>query len=201
MEEKGIKIILLGDSGVGKTNLINVLFDNNFEVNNNSTHNCYYFEGEINYNNKNYMYNVWDTAGQEQYRSLNRLFVKYAKIVICVYAIDFKESFKSMEFWINYVKETLGEGNYILGLIGNKSDLFEKQEVLDEEGEEFAKKNNMKFKITSALTDSKGFKNYVNELINEYLELYGENEDNTKNDSFKVHKMKTKKVTKTNCCE
>ena len=202
MGEKGIKIILLGESGVGKTNLINSLFDKNFDENSPTTHNCYCFDGECNINNKVYMYNIWDTAGQEQYRALNKLFVKDSKIVICVYSIDNKESFKEMNFWIDYVKEILDKGKYIFALVGNKSDLYENQEVPDEEGEKLANENGMKFEITSALTDAAGFKKFINDLIKDYIDLDKEDEiDEIKNTSFKVNKIKIKPEKKKQCCE
>ena len=176
-----IKIILLGESGVGKTNLINVAMDKGFEQNTVSSIHSSYLEGVMEYNDKEYSYSLWDTAGQEIYRSLNKIFIKGAKIVICVYAIDNKESFQQIEYWINNAKETLGEDEkIIMAIIANKSDLFEEQVVPD--------KYNMKFKLTSACSDAVGFKAFLKELIIDYIKLIGPDEEASLN--FKITKKK-----------
>ena len=168
-EENAIKIILLGEAGVGKTNLINVFFGKEFSLNTTSTATSYYMEGEYKYNKKKYCYNIWDTAGQEQYRSLNKLFIKDTKIVLLVYAINAKETFEQIDFWVNYVKDILEEGSYIVGLVANKSDLYLQQQVSDEEGEKFANDHKIKYVVTSALTNIEGFKQFINELIEDYI--------------------------------
>ena len=99
-----IKIILLGESGVGKTNLINVALDKVFDLNTESSIHSSYLEGLIEYNKKKYAYALWDTAGQEIYRALNKIFIKGSKVVIFVYAIDNMQSFSQIEFWINQAK-------------------------------------------------------------------------------------------------
>ena len=184
-----IKIILLGESGVGKTNLINVSMGKEFEQNTVSSIHSSYLEGVMEYNDKEYSYSLWDTAGQEIYRSLNKIFIKGAKIVICVYAIDNKESFQQIEYWINNAKETLGEDEkIIMAIIANKSDLFEEQVVPDEEGKKVAAKYNMKFKLTSACSDAVGFKAFLKELIIDYIKLIGPDEEASLN--FKITKKK-----------
>ena len=139
-----IKIILLGASGVGKTNLINVFlgleFNEYTESNSASS-----FEQSINYKDKTYIYYIWDTAGQEKYRAVNKIFVRGAKIVLIVYAIDNRNSFNEVDYWINMVKESLPDGKYIMALVANKIDLYEKQVVIDEEGENAAKKYGIEF--------------------------------------------------------
>ena len=205
MEERIIKIILIGESGVGKTNLINVLFGKEFNPNTSTTYNSYFFEGIYkDTNNNEYNYTIWDTAGQEQYRSLNKIFIKDAKIIICVYAINNKDTYNEIEFWINYVKEILGEDQYILALCANKSDLYEKQEVPDEDGQELANKYNIKFNITSALTNINGFRAFLYELINDYIQLDKTKKNNIKNfqnnNSFKINSKPIKKSKKGKCC-
>ena len=198
--KKNIKIILIGESGVGKTNLINVAMDKGFEFNTASTYNTSYLEGNISYNNKDYFYALWDTAGQEIYRSLNKIFIKGAKIVICVYAIDNKDSFDQLEFWINYAKEIIGDDKYLMAILANKSDLFEEQQVPDEDGKEFAKKHNCKFCLTSASEDAKGVKNFLKEIIIDYINLIGPEADNVLN--FKLHETdkKQEKAKKKKIC-
>ena len=170
---KGIKVILLGESGVGKTNLINVSMGKEFDPNINSSLSTSFCDSQLEYDNKNYIYSLWDTAGQERFRSLNGIFIKGAKIVLIVFAIDNKNSFEQIDFWVNYAKDTLENEKYILALIGNKYDLFEEQTITDEEISQKVKELNIQYKMTSAYTDADGFKEFLHGLIKEYINLVG----------------------------
>ena len=204
MEEgEGIKVILLGEVGVGKTNLINVLFGMDFKENVASTSGADCFEGELKYQEKSYKYFLWDTAGQEIYRAINKIFIRDAKIAIIVYAIDNQHSFEEVDFWINYVKENKGEDKYLIALVANKSDLYEKQMVMDEEGQEAAKKHNIDFLTTSAKTDAESFREFVNNLIIKYINLTEGKETNNdaKKDSIKINNGdKNDGQNKKKCC-
>ena len=166
-----IKIILLGEAGVGKTNLINVAIGQGFNPNINSTLNTTFIEQQLEYNNKTYVYTIWDTAGQEMYRSLNKIFMKGAKIVIIVYSIETRKSFEEVNYWIDNVKETLGDDNYVMAIVANKADLFESQVVDDKEGKDLANKYKIKFCLTSAKDEPDGFKKFLTDLIKEYIGL------------------------------
>ena len=193
-----IKVILLGESGVGKTNLINVALDKGFDQNSISSVHSSFLQGILDYNDKQYSYVLWDTAGQEIYRSLNKIFIKGSKIIIFVYSIENKESFNQLEFWINHAKETLGEGKYIMAILGNKSDLFEEQVVPDEDAKNLAKKLNMKMAITSALADKEGLKKYLRELLIDYINLIGPEE--VQNFSIKLRASSIDNKNKKKCC-
>ena len=168
-ESERIKIVLIGESGVGKTNLIQVAMGKPFQRDTESTISSSYFEGDIIINNKQYMYALWDTAGQEIYRSLNKLFINGSKIILVVFAINDKRSFEEVDFWVNYVKETLGEEKYIMALVGNKSDLFEEQQVSEEEIMKKGEKINIRVIITSAAEDAGGFRLFLESLLKEYI--------------------------------
>ena len=202
MEQKGIKIILLGEAGVGKTNLIMVYFGSSFQGNSLSTMSCSSFDGNIKYKKKVYNYSLWDTAGQERYRSLNKMFVRDAHIILLVYSIIDRNSFSQLNFWLNYLKENKSDDNYILGLVANKNDLFEIETVTEEEGEQFASDNNIEFVSTSAFSDSKSFKTFVNKLIIEYIENFVENANNqnTNNKNIKINNKNKNDNTKKGCC-
>ena len=92
---------------------------------------------------------------------------------------------------MNYVKENLGDEKYILALIANKSDLYEDQKVPDNLGREFAEKNNIKFSITSAKTNSAQFKKFLIDLLQEYIDSFGDNLKS--NNSFEIKDIKKKK--------
>ena len=170
---KGIKIILLGETGVGKTNLINVASGGEFDPDNNSSISSSFTQNVFDYNNKRYIFSLWDTAGQERFRSLNQIFIKGSKIIMIVFAIDNQNSFDQINYWVEYVKDILGKDNYILALVANKSDLFEEQVISDEDIINKAKEYNIKFVITSACADAAGFKKFIHELILDYIHLIG----------------------------
>ena len=195
---KGIKIILLGESGVGKTNLINVACGRSFDPDSNSNVVSSFSESFFEHENKKYIFNLWDTAGQERYRSLNKIFIKGSKIVMVVFAIDNQISFEQVEYWINYTNKILSGEKYILALIANKSDLFEEQVIADEDIAKKAKEYNIKYIITSACCDAAGFISFINELILDYIKIIGpeaakdlyfklekKDNDNNKNNSKK----------------
>ena len=172
-EEPKIKIVLVGESGVGKTNLIRVINDEPFEKSANSTISSSYYEKEIIINNKRYCYSLWDTVGQEVYRSLNQMYLKDAKIVLVVFALNNKISYQETNFWINSTKEALEEGKYIMALVANKSDLYNEQEVTDEEVKKRADELNIDFVLTSAAEDAVGFRQFLEELIKKFINNIG----------------------------
>ena len=204
---KGIKIILLGESGVGKTNLIRVATGEEFEQNSMSSSSGSYKEGfYISSTKKKYIYHLWDTAGQEVYRSLNKIFIKNAKVVIFVYAIDNEVSFNELNYWIELAKAELGD-DFVMGIVANKIDLFEEQQVKEEVAIEFAKKQNIKYRATSALTEPLGFKSFLEELLIDYIKkidpsckdevpAYGGTNEN----SFTIKQPKNSKKKKSQCC-
>ena len=180
--EKAIKVVLLGESGVGKTNLIRRAMGLEFDSNSISSLNASYHEDNIIVNNNKYFYQIWDTVGQEIFRSLNKLFIKDSKIVIIVFAIDYKESFNQIDFWLNYAKSILGNDGIIFGLVANKSDLYENQQIPDKDIKDKAEELKMKLNITSAEKDPLGFVNFLNELLTDYINKYlskGSDENNS----------------------
>ena len=91
--------------------------------------------------------------------------VRGSNIILIVYSKINRESFNEVDFWINYVKENVGDDKYIMALVANKNDLYEYDEVKYEEGQEVAKKYGIEFLTTSALKEGKLFKEFLNELI------------------------------------
>ena len=164
---ENIKVILIGNSGVGKTNLINVSSGGNFNPLEKSTLASSFIIIKLNVENRQYNLQIWDTIGQEKLRALSKLFFKNSKIVIFVYDITKRESFLGLNDWHQEVKDIIGDDT-IKGVVGNKIDLFTKEEVKDEEGEEYANTLNALFRTTSAKTEPKGFTEFLQELINEY---------------------------------
>ena len=165
--KKKIKVVFLGNSGVGKTNLIQVAMGKPFQKENEPTCISSFYEGNIIIQNKEYNYTLWDTAGREEYRSINKTTVKDSKIVFIVFAVNNKKFFEEVGYWINYVKQILEKDKYIMALVGNKSDLID--EHSNEEIEKKAKELGIKVIITSALEDAIGFKLFLKELLNDFV--------------------------------
>ena len=148
----GCKVVLLGDSGVGKTSIISRYITGAFEKNKASTNGASYCSKMVKYENlnKNLLLDIWDTAGQEKYKSLTKFFYKDASIVVLVYDITRKDSFENLkEYWYTQLKENCDK-NIVLGMAGNKCDLFEKEEVQESDAREFAEKIGAMFELTSA---------------------------------------------------
>ena len=158
------KLILLGDSGVGKTNLINVTADKNFQECNNITISASYLPKTFEIDSNKYKINLWDTAGSERYRGLTKLFYKGSDIVIFVYDITSIISFNNLEDWIKDTKEII-DNDYVCGIVGNKKDLYKQEEITEKEGKEFAESKGMKFKLVSAKEDKVSFIDFVIDLI------------------------------------
>ena len=205
ISDDDIKIVLLGDVGVGKTNLMNVFFKQEFKNDPFSTTNPYCLQKEIKRGKNTYTYSIWDTAGQEKYRSITKQFIRDAKIILLVYAIDNRKSFDDIGDWINFIKENKEEGKCLVALIANKCDLMDKQKVSDEEGEEYAKKLGVEFLITSALLSAESFRKFVIELINNYIHIIKQTETETKKKSSGNIKINKKEEAKQNkkkkCCK
>ena len=163
-----IKMILLGESGVGKTSIISRYVENTFSDDVMTSNAMTYVQKELTIDKQKIQLNIWDTVGQEKYRSLSKLFFKDTKIVILVYTITSMASFEGLTYWSNLYKETIGD-DAILGVVGNKSDLYLEQEVSDEKGEEFAKENGGFFSVISAKVNGEQLDHYIHKLVMEYL--------------------------------
>ena len=152
---ESFKIVLIGESGVGKTSIIsqfvNQIFQEDVESSSSGTFNS---KTLIYDNNKVLKLEIWDTAGQEKYRSLASMFYKEASAAILVYDITRKESFEQIQnYWVGQIKEN-GPTNIILALCANKSDLIDEEKVDEEQARNYAKEINAMFYPTSAKNDS-----------------------------------------------
>ena len=163
-----IKLILLGESGVGKTSIISRYVNDQFDSNCSTSVTTSYVGKIIEKNNRKIKLNIWDTVGQEKFRSISQLFLKNTKIVILVYSITSEESFENLDYWLKLYKSQLDEGT-VLGVAANKCDLFLKQKVSDEKGEQYAKKHNAIFGLISAKTNKLGVDKFIDKLVDEYL--------------------------------
>ena len=146
--EEKIKIIILGNSKVGKTSFIIRFTKNKFDETYITTIGIDCIYRIINLENKLYKLMFYDTAGEERYKSIPKNHIKNMQGIILMYDITDKSSFDSIIDWISDVKDIKGE-NFPMILVGNKIDLNESREVTEEMGYELAEKNQIEFFETS----------------------------------------------------
>ena len=173
-DNENIKIILLGNGGVGKTSIINqyTCKDYSFNPNYESTYSPNFLEKHLVLKGEKIMVTVWDTAGQEKFNSVSKLFIKNAKIVILIFDITVKKSFDDLEYWHDFLKNELGQ-EVILGIGGNKVDLIGEEgfeeEISEELLEQKAKEWGAEYAVLSAKKDKKGIIDFFNKLIKKYM--------------------------------
>lgn len=143
------KYIIIGDSAVGKSNLLLQYAHNKFNDDYQATIGVEFGAKNITVNNKIYRIQIWDTAGQENFRSITRAYYKNSVCAMVVYDITNKETFNNVQTWIEDCKNQSPKTIFMV-LVGNKNDLEDKRQVKYEEGMELANKNGMMFYETSA---------------------------------------------------
>ena len=146
------KVIVIGDCYVGKSCLTSKATKNIFNSNYNATVGFEFFTFNIKINKKVIKLQIWDTCGQELYRSLITNFYRNTSLAIIVYAINNRESFNNIDMWLKELRKHASPAVKVI-LIGNKVDLENDRVITKKEGEEFAKNNNInKFTEASAKT-------------------------------------------------
>ena len=183
-EEINLKILLLGDSTVGKTTLILKYVDGFFPTVHVATIGVEFKKKKINIEGININLQIWDTAGQERFRGVTKTFLKGADGIIYVYDITNKNSFENLKTWINTAEESISDFKTII--VGNKLDLEEKRKVQFEWLEKFCKKQNTIGKETSAKDGTN-----VNEIFEELVKSIIEGK--TKEEIFQKYGKEEKK--------
>ena len=204
-----LKYVIIGDSGVGKSNILLKYINNTFSEEFKATVGVEFGAKNLQVNGRVYRIQIWDTAGQENFRSIARAYYKNSVCACIVYDITNRNSFNSIQSWIDdCTKQTPKTILYIL--IGNKNDLKDRREVQYEEGAEFAKQRNMIFLETSAKTGNNInsiFDKTVNQIdkniIDNIYDLSNENcgiRQGIRAGSFVLSVEQTKKKKKRKCC-
>ena len=145
------KILLLGDSGVGKTNIISRFRDGTFNLSQKATIGIDFATKQITVGGKCIKLQLWDTAGQERFRSITTSYYRNAQGILLVYDISNTETFLGVQKWYSDIQKQLDLTNTPIMLVGNKSDLDHKRQVLAAQGEEYAQIHGLAFIETSAL--------------------------------------------------
>jgi small GTP-binding protein len=201
--EMMIKVILIGDSGVGKTNIMSKYLKNQFMENSKATVGVEFGSKLFNHQGHKIKAQIWDTAGQEKYKAITGAYYKGSKGAFIVYDITRKDTFASIERWVNDLKAT-SDPKLTIILIGNKNDLDDKREVSKDQGEEKAKSFGCAFLETSAFSGDnldKAFELMVKEIYEKFSNSSSEEEEFEavkKGEDLKVEKATDKK--KKACC-
>ena len=155
-EPEPVKVVLLGESGVGKTSIISQFTLKKFNPRCATSVSAQFISKILDFPEfeKSIKFDIWDTVGQEKYRSLTKIFYRDAKVIILVYDVTKEFSFNSLkDFWYKEIIENV-DGKPLFAIVANKIDLYEDQQVNNNEGKAFAEEINAIFQTTSALSDT-----------------------------------------------
>ena len=195
--DQKIKIMVIGESLVGKTALITRYTNNSFSGTYLTTVGIDFQTKLLNINDKTIKVELWDTAGQERFRNIAKNYFQSSDGFLIVYDITSKSSFEKLSFWNEQVNLNAPENTKYI-IVGNKKDLEEKREVKIEEGENFAKENKVKFYETSAKDGSnvnEVFELLAKEIVADYEKLQVKNKR-----SSQILKKKNTVAEKKSCC-
>ncbi|KAL7309057.1 hypothetical protein PS15m_011183 [Mucor circinelloides] len=145
------KLVVVGDSGVGKTNLLGRFVHDTFDFASKSTIGLDLTIKNMEIKGKRVRAQIWDTAGQERYRSITKRYYRGSVGALLVYDITKRESFDNLGRWLNELRINEAHPDSLVMLIGNKSDLDSQRAVTQEEALAYAEKNGLMFMETSAL--------------------------------------------------
>lgn len=197
------KYVLIGDSSVGKTNIMSKYLKGEFHHDSKATVGVEFGGKKMEIDGLNIKVQIWDTAGQERYKAITNAYYKGAKGAFIVYDITRKDTFDSVEKWIADLNASADKKISIV-LIGNKSDLEDSREVTNEQGEAKAKAFGAAFLETSALTGQnldKAFDLMTKEVVNKHKdELEKEDYEFGMIESGKEINLSTKPEEKKSCC-
>ena len=171
---KHFKVVFLGEIYVGKTVLIDSFINGYFSDTDYSTKSISFRTKTINHGNKNYNFDIWDTPGYVRYRSLMKLFLKDANIIVLVYDTTEESTFLELDYWINTIlTQNNPEVSFIL--VGNKSDLFENEKIREEDAVKFAEILNAKFSLISVKENPFGWRYFLENSFIDYIKNFEKN--------------------------
>ncbi len=171
------KIVLIGDTSVGKTNILSKYLSDEFDPDSKATVGVEFGTKNFKIENKIVKVQIWDTAGQERYRSITNAYYKGAKGALLVYDITNKKSFDNLDRWVSDLKVNADDKISIV-LLGNKSDLENQRIIKTEEGKNKAEFYKFAFMETSALNGNnieKAFDELIKDVYKNHHELFENN--------------------------
>ena len=175
-KEYEIKICLLGDISVGKTSIASRFCKNTFNENYINTIGGAYQQQNIILNNGAKMkLHIWDTSGQDRFRSMTNLYYRDAQVAILTYDVTNEQSLENLTYWLKELNDKVDQDNMLLCLAGNKNDVDAKEKrIPTSKGKQFAEDNNMIFYETSAKTGA-GIKELFQAIATKEYSIINEN--------------------------
>ena len=203
--DKSCQLLIMGDSSVGKTSILNRYTTGTFKEEYLSTVGLDYFSKQEIINNKTIQIKIWDTASQERYKALTPSYFKNAEGVLVVYDITNTDSFDNVKYWISSIKYNMESKNIKIPIIllGNKIDMDESREITKEVAEKYAAENNYKYFETSAKTGvgiDKAIRELVDQVINQTNNIDEQKEFRKDSVQIKEEIIETNNSTKKGCC-
>ena len=187
------KLVLIGDSGVGKTNILSRYVRDEFSIETKSTVGVEFGSKIVKLNNINIKVQIWDTAGQERYMALNKNIFQKVQGIIIMYDLTSLSSFENVPRWLHLLSQNVS--NKPKMLVANKLDLAENNRmVTEEEGQKLADENNIPFFEGSGSSGTN-----VDKIFTKMAEMVYENLIDEK-ETLKLNKKPTKNEVKKKCC-
>ena len=192
-----VKVVILGESGVGKSSVMLRFVSNNFKTDSASTVGASYMGKMLQISDRAIKFNIWDTAGQERYHSLAKMYLHDASAALLLYDITNKNSFEALKRWHQELRDA-APAKIVIAVCGNKEDLVINEAVSPDEAKEFAKEIGGFFKKTSAKTNQ-GIENAFKEIAHRIFNDSDEASPHNKG-SVALERKNTKNGKKKNCC-
>jgi len=198
------KVVLIGDSGVGKSNLLSRFTRNEFSMDTKSTIGVEFATRTVNVDGKTVKAQIWDTAGQERYRAITAAYYRGAVGALLVYDISKQATYANVQRWLKELRDH-ADANIVISLVGNKCDLKHLRAVSTEEAQAFSEENNLAFIETSAQDATnveQAFQNNLTEIFRIVSTKAIEQDNNirpTGGESIKVSES-TETQQKSGCC-
>ena len=188
-----IKLLLIGNTFVGKTLIVQKFIDNTFSKSTKATIGVDLQSRILDINGKKVKYLIWDTAGEDRMKTMTYAYYRGCHVILIVYDVTIRKSFENVTTWVECV-DKFAKTNVLRILVGNKTDLEEKRVISKEEGKKLAEENGLKFYEISAKTMN-GLLEMFEDVAKEYVQIYEQKA--IKN--FQLKKMKETKA-KSRCC-
>jgi small GTP-binding protein len=197
--EETIKIITLGESSVGKTSILAKYVDEIFDINVISTLGVDFKRKVETIDGRQINIKVWDTAGQECFRNIQKIYYHNTEGVLLVFDLTNKKTFEQLNYWISSIKAEC-PGDVAVCLVGNKADLIDKIEVNDIEIEDFCKNNNNLKYFCSSAVNGKNIKEIFQYISREILKIMDKKKgSNNTNKNITMTKNKLREKKKSRC--
>ncbi|KAI0983503.1 hypothetical protein GJ496_004861 [Pomphorhynchus laevis] len=192
------KIVLTGDSGVGKSCLVNKFTRNEFSFESRSTIGVEFSSHIVTIEGKIVKVQIWDTAGQERFMSITKAYYRNAFGALLVYDITKLATFQHLDQWLKEIREH-ADPDAVVILVGNKSDLRHLRAVMSEDAEAYADANNLIF-IEASACDSTNVDNAFMDLIREVYAIFSKRARETKENVSLTKPPSNSDISKSGCC-